>query len=54
LGEAALEDRVQTWLSGVLQGRFLHLQHSVPTAKFEGGDVVLEPGFFVRQVPAES
>jgi hypothetical protein len=54
LGEAALEDRAQTRLSGVLRGRFLHLQHSFPTTKLESGDVVLEPGFFMRQVPEKS
>jgi hypothetical protein len=47
-GEAMLEDRAQTRLSGVLRGRFLHLQHSFPTTKLEGGEVVREPGLFVH------
>ena len=54
LGEAALENRAQVRLPSVPRDGFFHLQHSVPTAKFEGRDVILEPRFFVLQVPAES
>lgn len=54
LGEAALEDRAQTRLPGVSREGFFHLQYSVPIAKFEGRDVVLEPRFFMHQVPADS
>src|SRR5215210_5922110 len=52
LRQAALEERVEARLPGVLRYSLLHLQRGFPAAEFEGGDVVVEPGFFVRQSPA--
>ena len=51
-GEAVFEGRVQARLPGVFRGGFLHLQCGFPPAKLKGGDVVIKPGLFVLQMPA--
>ena len=51
--QTTLEERVQAGLSGVLRGGFLYLQRGFPVAELEGGDVVVEPGFLVHEMPAD-
>src|SRR5215218_752073 len=48
-----LEERVEARLPGVLRDGLLYPQRGFPAAELEDGYVVVEPGFFVRQSPAD-
>src|SRR5215207_9216083 len=51
--QTVLEECVQAWLPAVLRRGLLHPQDSFAAAKLEGADVVMEPGLFVCQTPAD-
>src|SRR5215216_4705131 len=48
-----LEERVEARLPGVLRDGLLYPQRGFPAEELEDGYVVVEPGFFVRQSPAD-
>src|SRR5918993_3254960 len=49
--QPVFEDSVQVWLVVVVRGCSLHLEFGLAVPDLQAGDVVMEPGLFVHEVP---